>query len=119
MAMSVGSLKCGVGQENVVLPVDGDAMRHKKHVRTPRRDELACIGVDLKHCRFGELRCCREDEPSAGPMENKHVPIHVDGNTSGFAKLNARRKTRPILYFFITCNRCRSNASMAAGQQCR
>jgi hypothetical protein len=47
---------------------------------------------------FGELRCCREDEPSAGPMENKHVAIHVDGLSSGFAKLNAWRKTRPILY---------------------
>jgi len=62
---------------------------------------------------------CREDEPSAGPMENKHVPIHVDGNPSGFAKLNAPRKTRPILDFFIPCNRRRSNGiSTAARQQC-
>ena len=69
--------------------------------------------------RFGELRCCREVEPSAGSMENKHVAIHVDGDPGGFAKLNARRKTRPILYFFIPRNRRRSSGiSTAAGQQC-
>src|ERR1017187_7609789 len=74
-----------VGKENVILPVDGDAVRHEKHVRAPRRDELTCVGVDLEHCRFGELRCFREGEPSARPMEDKYVALHVDGNSSGFA----------------------------------
>jgi hypothetical protein len=96
---------------NVVPPVDGDTVRHKKHVRAPRRNELAFIGVDLEHCRLGELRCCREVEPSAGSVENKHVAIRVDGNPSGFAKLNARRKTRPILYFRIPCNVAAAMAS--------
>ena len=42
------------------------------------------------HGRFGELCCGLQVEPSARSMENKHVTVHVDGDASSFAKLNAR-----------------------------
>ena len=52
-------------------------------------------------------------------MENKHVAIHVDGNPGDFAKLNTRRKTRPILYFFIPrYRRSSTDISTTARQQC-
>src|ERR1044071_7735397 len=93
-------LQRDVGQENIVLPIDGDAVRNKKHVRAPRRNELTCIAVDLDHCRFAELRFCGKVETSSGSVEQKHVPIYVDCNASDFAELNARRRTQPVSYLF-------------------
>jgi hypothetical protein len=110
-------LQGDVGQENVVLPIDGNAVRHHKHVRAPRRNEFAGAGVDLEHRRFGQFGGCLDVEPPTRSMENKHVSIHVDSDASSFAKLNAGRKARPILYFFITRDCGRGSYVIQAGAE--
>ena len=99
-----------VGEEDVVLIIDGDAVRHEKRVGAPRTDQLSAGAVDLEHRRILQQLGGRRVEAPSGPVKHEHVAVAIDGHTGGFAHLDARRKRGPALDLFV------ANAGLGDGR---
>jgi hypothetical protein len=100
-------MQADIREPNIILSVNGEAVREQERVRAPRSEVSAAGSVKyfygglIQDCERGILRSCRSRPEAARAMENEDIPMRVHVDPGCLSQRMSLGEPRPSMHNLV------------------